>query len=86
MSASWLWVAHFACVCFAFVQNDDVLHLENLFFFCVSVRLHCLQLFILVNVEQLARQEFGDAVKMLKDLCRMLDGVADWTGMCLRSG
>ena len=39
----------------------------------------------LVDVK-LARQEFGDAVKMLKDLCRMLDGVADWTGVCLRAG
>jgi hypothetical protein len=35
---------------------------------------------------KLARQEFGDAIKMLKDLCRMLDGVADWTGVCLRAG
>ena len=34
---------------------------------------------------KLARQEFGDAVKMLKDLCRMLDGVTDWTGVWMRT-
>ena len=34
---------------------------------------------------KLARQDFGDAVTMLKDLCRMLDGVAAWTGVWMRT-
>ena len=33
---------------------------------------------------KLARQEFGDAVKMLKDLCRKLAEVDDWTGRRMR--
>ena len=30
--------------------------------------------------------EFKDAVLMLKDLCKKLHGVHDWTGVCVRLG